>query len=478
MGSSQRRENKVSMANNLAFKLCSVRGISSSLLSQCSKSSQLRWISTGALRCAAPSAKKSFVRDKPHMNIGTIGHVDHGKTTLTAAITKVLAEKKMAEFKAYDMIDKAPEERARGITINAACIEYQTDKRHYGHVDCPGHADYIKNMITGTAAMDGAILVVAGTDGAMPQTREHLLLTKQIGVKHLVVFINKADAADSEVLELVEMEVRELLEEFGFDSENTPIIIGSALNALEGKNPELGEEKIRELMDAVDNYLPMPERDMDKPFYLPVESGHQIPGRGTVVTGRLERGVVKKGDAAQLLGYGTSENTTITGVEMFHQLLDRAEAGDQVGALIRGIKREKVRRGMILCKPGSIKQHNHFNAQVYFLTKAEGGRAKPLTKYHQTQMYCKTWAAPSLMEVPEGKMIMPGEDSQITFKLKQKMVMEKGMRFTMRDGHMTLGYGVVTDFLKDVDIEVEEANRKKKRKAEEKKRAEEEEAQA
>jgi len=339
-----------------------------------------RLFSQTSLRFAAPAtAKKTFVRDKPHLNVGTIGHVDHGKTTLTAAITKVLSEEKRANFKAYEDIDKAPEERSRGITINATTVEYSTENRHYGHVDCPGHADYIKNMITGTAQMDGAILVVAATDGTMPQTREHILLAKQIGITHLVVFINKADAADKEMLELVEMEVRELLTEFGYNADETPVIIGSALCALEGKEPQIGKDSIKKLLAAIDSYIPQPVRDLDKPFYLPIEQVFSISGRGTVVTGKLERGVIKKGDEAVIMGHGKSLKTTITGIEMFHQMLDRAEAGDQLGALVRSLKRDELRRGQILAKPGTISMHNQFAAQVYLLTKEEGGRQKPYT---------------------------------------------------------------------------------------------------
>jgi len=416
------------------------------------------------------------VRDKPHINIGTIGHVDHGKTTLTAAITKILSEDADgdAKFKSYDQIDNAPEEKKRGITINAAVIEYSTKNRHYGHVDCPGHADYIKNMITGAAAMDGAILVVAGTDGTMPQTREHLLLAQQIGIKNIVVFINKADAADDEVLELVEMEVRELIGEFGFSSDDTPVIIGSALNAIDGTNPALGADKIRELLEAVDSYLPLPVRDLDKPFYLPIEGIYSIPGRGTVVTGRLERGTIKKGDQGVVMGHGEEFKTSITGIEMFHQLLDKAEAGDQLGALVKGVKRDQLRRGMIITKPGSLKMHNHFTAQTYFLTKEEGGRDKPFTKYFQANLFCKTWNAPSMMEIPGKDMIMPGEDALVEFKLHKMMVVEKGMRFTMRDGKCTLGFGVVTDTMEKLNIEKILEERKAERKEEEKAKALEE----
>ncbi|XP_071039584.1 elongation factor Tu, mitochondrial [Parasteatoda tepidariorum] len=317
-----------------------------------------------------PGAKKVFQRDKPHCNIGTIGHVDHGKTTLTAAITKVLADKKMAKLKKYEDIDNAPEERARGITINVAHIEYTTEKRHYGHTDCPGHADYIKNMITGTSQMDGAVLVVAATDGAMPQTREHLVLAKQIGIEHIVVFINKVDSADQEMIELVEMELRELMSEIGYKGDDIPFIHGSALNALEGKNPEKGADAIMKLLGTIDEYIPNPVRDLDKPFLLPIEHVHTIPGRGTVVTGRLERGTIKKGMKSEIIGYKKQFDATITGIEMFKQVLEEAQAGDQLGALVRGVKRDDVRRGMMLCQPGTAKQHDFCQAQVKLFTLA------------------------------------------------------------------------------------------------------------
>jgi len=434
--------------------------------SLCSKSLNRYLHSSNALSAVAPGGKKTFQRDKPHLNIGTIGHVDHGKTTLTAAITKVLAKSKNAKFIDYDMIDRAPEERSRGITINTATVEYSTEKRHYGHVDCPGHADYIKNMITGAAQMEGAILVVAGTDGTMPQTREHLLLAQQIGIKNIVVFINKADAADAEILELVEMEVSELIEEFGYSADTTPIIVGSALNALEGKNPELGEKAIRKLLAAIDEHIPNPERELDKPFYIPIEQVFSIAGRGTVVTGRLERGVIKKGDEAQIVGHDKVIKTTITGIEMFKQLLDRAEAGDQMGALVRGIKRNEIKRGQILSKPGSISMSNNCESQIYFLTEAEGGRPKPFTQYYQAQIFCKTWDCPALLNMPDGReMIMPGEDCKISLTLKKSMALEKGMRFTMRDGTRTLGYGVVTDISGDkIDIVQLEKDRKAEKK--------------
>ncbi|KAK0171107.1 hypothetical protein PV328_008867 [Microctonus aethiopoides] len=399
-------------------------------------------------RCYAE--KKVFTRDKPHCNIGTIGHVDHGKTTLTAAITKVLAEKELAQAKGYNEIDNAPEEKARGITINVAHVEYQTNNRHYGHTDCPGHADYIKNMITGTAQMDGAILVVAATDGVMPQTREHLILAKQIGIGHIVIFINKVDAADAEMVELVEMEIRELVTEMGFDGDNVPVVTGSALCALEGTKPEIGSEAILKLLDVIDNSVPTPERDLDKPFLMPVESVYSIAGRGTVVTGRLERGIIKKGMECEFIGYSKSFKSTISGIEMFHQILTEAHAGDQLGALIRGIKRDEVRRGMILCKPGTAKAHDHVEAQTYILSPEEGGRTKPLSNFLQIQMFSKTWDCAAQVTIPEKAMAMPGEDCTLILKLIRPMFCEKGQRFTIRDGAITLGTGVITQTFKNL----------------------------
>ncbi|KAG8231616.1 hypothetical protein J437_LFUL010294 [Ladona fulva] len=364
------------------------------------------------LRRNYAAEKKVFLRDKPHCNVGTIGHVDHGKTTLTAAITKVLADKALAQAKQYAEIDNAPEEKARGITINVAHVEYSTPNRHYGHTDCPGHADYIKNMITGTAQMDGAILVVAATDGAMPQTREHLLLAKQIGVNHIVVFINKVDAADQEMVELVEMEIRELMSEMGYDGDNVPVIKGSALNALEGKSPETGSEAIMKLLDAIDGHIPTPVRDLDKPFLLPVENVYSIPG-----------------------------------VEMFHQILEEAHAGDQLGALVRGVKRDDIRRGMMMVKPGTAKAYDHLETQVYILNKEEGGRAKPFMSYVQMQMFSKTWDCAAQITIPDKEMVMPGEDAKLIVKLLRPMVLEQGQRFTLRDGSLTLGTGVVTKTL-------------------------------
>ncbi|CAL8148740.1 unnamed protein product [Orchesella dallaii] len=395
--------------------------------------------------------KQVFQRDKPHCNVGTIGHVDHGKTTLTAAITKVLSENKKAIAKRYDEIDNAPEERARGITINVAHIEYATDNRHYSHTDCPGHADYIKNMITGTAQMDGAILVVAATDGVMPQTREHLLLSKQIGVEHIVIFINKVDAADAEMVDLVEMEIRELMTEMGYDGDKIPLIKGSALCALEGKKPELGENAVMDLLKAVDSHIPTPIRELDKPFMLPVENVYSIAGRGTVVTGRLERGVLKKGMECEILGYNKAIKSTVTGIEMFHKILEEAEAGDQLGALVRGIKRDDIRRGMILAKPGSMKAHDNIEAQVYILSKEEGGRQRPFTSLCQMQMFSKTWDCATQITIPGKDMVMPGEDAKLLMKLYKPMVLEKGQRFTLRDGNTTLGTGVIVTVKKNLN---------------------------
>ncbi|XP_076059780.1 mitochondrial translation elongation factor Tu 1 [Oratosquilla oratoria] len=394
--------------------------------------------------------KKVFQRDKPHCNIGTIGHVDHGKTTLTAAITKVLSEKALAAAKRYDEIDNAPEEKARGITINVAHIEYTTEKRHYGHTDCPGHADYIKNMITGTAQMDGAILVVAATDGVMPQTREHLILAKQIGIDHIIVFINKVDAADEEMVELVEMEIRELMTEMGYDGDEIPVIKGSALCALDNSNPNIGMDAVVELMETVDDYIPTPVRDLDKPFRLPVENVYSIPGRGTVVTGRLERGVIKKGMEAEFVGHNKKFKTTITGIEMFHQILEEAQAGDQLGALVRGLKRDDVKRGMIMAKPGTMTSYDNVEGQVYVLSKEEGGRSRPFTSYIQLQLFSKTWDCAAQVIVQGKEMVMPGEDAKLQLKLLKPMVMEKGQRFTLRSGNTTLGTGVITGLGKNL----------------------------
>ncbi|XP_072127515.1 elongation factor Tu, mitochondrial isoform X2 [Mobula birostris] len=404
----------------------------------------------------ATEAKKTYLREKPHMNIGTIGHVDHGKTTLTAAITKVLAEAGGARFKKYEDIDNAPEEKARGITINASHVEYTTPNRHYAHTDCPGHADYVKNMITGTAQLDGCILVVAATDGQMPQTREHLLLAKQIGVDHIVVYVNKADAVeDGEMLDLVELEVRELLSEFGYDGEKTPVICGSALCALENREEEMGRGSILKLLEAVDTFIPLPNRDLDHPFLLPIEQIYSIPGRGTVVTGTLERGIIRKGDDCEFIGHNKSLRSVVTGVEMFHQNLERAEAGDNLGALVRGLKREDVRRGMVLCKPDSIRPHQKVEAQVYVLSKEEGGRHKPFVTNFMPVMFSLTWDMVCRVELPKDKeLVMPGEDTSLTLTLRQPMVLEKGQRFTLRDGNKTIGTGLVTNVLQSTPEDI------------------------
>lgn len=407
-------------------------------------------------RSFAAEAKKVYSRDKPHVNIGTIGHVDHGKTTLTAAITKVLADAGGTNFKKYEDIDNAPEEKARGITINASHVEYTTANRHYSHTDCPGHADYVKNMITGTAQMDGCILVVAGTDGQMPQTREHLLLARQIGVEHVVVYINKADVVDDkEMLDLVEIEIRELLTEFGYDGDSTPVVIGSALCALENREPELGINSVLKLLDVVDSYVPLPKRKLDEPFLLPIQSVYSIPGRGTVVTGTMEKGVIKKGDDCEFVGHNKNIKTVVTGIEMFHKSLDRAEAGDNLGALVRGMKREDVRRGMVMCKPGSIQPHSKVQAQVYILSKEEGGRHKPFVTNFMPVMFSLTWDMTCRVTLPDNKeMVMPGEDTSLVLHLRQPMVLEKGQRFTLRDGNKTIGTGLVTDILPPDDTEI------------------------
>ena len=393
-------------------------------------------------------AKAKFDRSKPHVNIGTIGHVDHGKTTLTAAITKVLAAKGGAEFMDYANIDKAPEERERGITINTAHVEYQTDKRHYAHVDCPGHADYVKNMITGAAQMDGAILVIAATDGPMAQTREHILLARQVGVPRMVVFLNKCDMVDDEeLLDLVEMEVRELLTEYGFDGDNTPIIRGSALKALEGDPKYV--KAIEDLMDAVDEWIPTPERDNDKPFLMSIEDVFTITGRGTVVTGRVERGVVKLSDEVEIVVLSKeSKKTVVTGVEMFRKLLDQAEAGDNIGVLLRGIQREEVERGQVLAKPGTIHPHTKFKAQVYVLTKEEGGRHTPFFTNYRPQFYFRTTDVTGVIELPEGtEMCMPGDNVDMTIELITPIAIEKGLRFAIREGGRTVGSGVVAEVI-------------------------------
>ena len=397
-------------------------------------------------------AKEKYERSKPHVNIGTIGHVDHGKTTLTAAISAVLAEKGLAEKKDFDQIDNAPEERERGITIATSHIEYETDKRHYAHVDCPGHADYVKNMITGAAQMDGAILVVSAADGPMPQTREHILLSRQVGVPYIVVFMNKADMVDDEeLLELVEMEIRELLDEYQFPGDDTPIVAGSALKALEEvKAGQLGEwsEKIIELMNQVDEYIPTPERDTDKDFLMPVEDVFSISGRGTVVTGRVERGIVKVGDEVEIVGIKPTQKTVVTGVEMFRKELDQGVAGDNCGVLLRGTKKEEVERGMVLCKPGSITPHTKFEAEVYILTKEEGGRHTPFFNNYRPQFYVRTTDVTGSITLPEGtEMVMPGDNVKISVELIAPIAMEEGTRFAIREGGRTVGAGVVSKII-------------------------------
>ena len=390
-------------------------------------------------------AKEKFVRSKPHVNIGTIGHVDHGKTTLTSAITTVLAEKGLSQKMAYDQIDGAPEEKARGITINTCHVEYETEKRHYAHVDCPGHADYVKNMITGAAQMDGAILVIAATDGPMAQTREHILLSRQVGVPKLIVFLNKCDMVDDEeLLELVEMEVRELLNEYGFPGDDTPIIRGSALKALEG-DPK-AKEAIVELMNTVDEYIPDPVRETDKPFLMPVEDVFSITGRGTVATGRVERGTVKVGDTVEIVGIKDTRSAVITGVEMFRKLLDQAEAGDNIGVLLRGIAREDIVRGQVLAKPKSVTPHSEFKAEVYVLTKEEGGRHTAFFSNYRPQFYFRTTDVTGVIELPEGtEMVMPGDNTQMTVKLMHPIAVEKGTKFSIREGGRTVGAGSVSE---------------------------------
>ena len=394
-------------------------------------------------------AKGKFERTKPHVNVGTIGHVDHGKTTLTAAITTILSAKFGGEAKKYDEIDAAPEEKARGITINTAHVEYETAKRHYAHVDCPGHADYVKNMITGAAQMDGAILVVSAADGPMPQTREHILLARQVGVPALVVFLNKVDMVDDpELLELVEMEVRELLSKYDFPGDDIPIVKGSALKAMEGDKGELGEGAILKLADALDSYIPTPERAIDKPFLMPIEDVFSISGRGTVVTGRVERGVVKVGEEIEIVGIRPTVKTTCTGVEMFRKLLDQGQAGDNVGVLLRGTKREEVERGQVLAKPGSITPHTHFVAEVYVLSKDEGGRHTPFFNGYRPQFYFRTTDVTGACELPAGvEMVMPGDNVQMTVKLIAPIAMEDGLRFAIREGGRTVGAGVVAKII-------------------------------
>ena len=393
-------------------------------------------------------AKEKFDRSKPHLNIGTIGHVDHGKTTLTAAITKVLSDAGFSEARSFDSIDSAPEEKERGITINTAHVEYSTANRHYAHVDCPGHADYVKNMVTGAAQMDGAIIVVAATDGPMPQTREHILLARQVGVPQLVVFMNKVDMVDDpELLELVEMEIRELLSFYDYDGDNIPVIHGSALGGLNGE--EKWVKTIEELMDAVDSYIPIPPRMTDLPFLMPVEDVFSITGRGTVATGRIERGVINSGEGVDILGMGAENlKSTVTGVEMFRKILDRGEAGDNVGLLLRGINKEDIRRGMVICKPGSVKPHAHFKGEVYVLSKEEGGRHTPFFNKYRPQFYFRTTDVTGEISLPEGvEMVMPGDNITIEVKLINKIAMEKGLRFAIREGGRTVGAGQVTEIL-------------------------------
>ena len=394
-------------------------------------------------------SKEKFDRSKPHVNIGTIGHVDHGKTTLTAAITKVMADAGRADFSAYDQIDKAPEERERGITISTAHVEYETENRHYAHVDCPGHADYVKNMITGAAQMDGAILVVNAADGPMPQTKEHILLARQVGVPSLVVYMNKVDQVDDEeLLELVELEIRELLSSYDFPGDDIPIVKGSALAALEGRDEAIGVNSITELMAAVDSYIPQPERDKDKPFLMPIEDVFSISGRGTVVTGRVERGVIKVGEEIEIVGIKETTKTTCTGVEMFRKLLDSGEAGDNVGVLLRGTKREEVERGQVLSAPGSIKPYSKFKGEAYILTKDEGGRHTPFFSNYRPQFYFRTTDVTGTIKLPEGtEMVMPGDNLTITVELIQPIAMNVGLRFAIREGGRTVGAGQVTEIL-------------------------------
>ncbi|CEP63038.1 translation elongation factor Tu LALA0_S07e01024g [Lachancea lanzarotensis] len=407
--------------------------------------------SRGFARSAVRSYAAAFDRSKPHLNIGTIGHVDHGKTTLTAAITKTLAVKGGANFLDYAAIDKAPEERARGITISTAHVEYETEKRHYSHVDCPGHADYIKNMITGAAQMDGAIIVVAATDGQMPQTREHLLLARQVGVQDIVVFVNKVDTVDDpEMLELVEMEMRELLTQYGFDGDNTPVIMGSALCALEGKKPEIGEQAVMKLLDAVDEHIPTPQRDLEKPFLMPVEDIFSISGRGTVVTGRVERGNFKKGEEVEIVGHNSQPlKTTVTGIEMFRKELDKAMAGDNAGILLRGVRRDQLKRGMVLAKPGTVKAHTKFLASLYILSKEEGGRHSGFGENYRPQMFVRTADVTVVLKFPEAvedhsMQVMPGDNIEMECELVHPTPLEAGQRFNIREGGKTVGTGLVT----------------------------------
>ena len=394
-------------------------------------------------------SKEKFERTKPHVNVGTIGHVDHGKTTLTAALTKVMAEAQGGEAKAFDQIDNAPEERARGITIATSHVEYESENRHYAHVDCPGHADYVKNMITGAAQMDGAILVVSAADGPMPQTREHILLSRQVGVPYVLVFMNKADMVDDEeLLELVEMEIRELLDAYEFPGDDTPIVIGSALKALEGDTSDIGVPSIIKLVAEMDAYIPQPERAIDQPFLMPVEDVFSISGRGTVITGRIERGVVNVGEEIEIVGIRDTQTTTCTGVEMFRKLLDRGEAGDNVGLLLRGLKREEVERGQVCCKPGSVKPHSKFECEIYVLSKDEGGRHTPFFNNYRPQFYFRTTDVTGACDLPEGtEMVMPGDNVKMTVTLINPIAMEEGLRFAIREGGRTVGAGVVSKII-------------------------------
>ena len=394
-------------------------------------------------------SKEKFERNKPHVNVGTIGHVDHGKTTLTAALTKVMAEAQGGEVKAFDQIDNAPEEKARGITIATSHVEYESPNRHYAHVDCPGHADYVKNMITGAAQMDGAILVVSAADGPMPQTREHILLSRQVGVPYILVYMNKADMVDDdELLELVEMEIRELLDAYEFPGDDTPIIIGSALKALEGDTSDIGVPSIVKLVEALDSYIPEPKRAIDQPFLMPVEDVFSISGRGTVVTGRIERGVVNVGEEIEIVGIRDTQTTTVTGVEMFRKLLDRGEAGDNVGLLLRGLKREEVERGQVCCKPGSVKPHTKFECEIYVLSKDEGGRHTPFFNNYRPQFYFRTTDVTGACVLPEGtEMVMPGDNVKMTVTLINPIAMEEGLRFAIREGGRTVGAGVVAKII-------------------------------
>ncbi|KAH9426235.1 elongation factor Tu-like [Dermatophagoides pteronyssinus] len=426
-----------------------------------------------------PGGAKVFKRDKPHMNIGTIGHVDHGKTTLTSAITKILAKQKLAKVKEYDEIDNAPEEKKRGITINTAHVEYETKKRHYAHMDCPGHADYIKNMITGANQMEGAILVVAATDGVMPQTREHLTLAKQIGIDNMIVYINKVDAADDEMVELVEMEIRELLTELGYDGDKMHFVKGSALAAMEDKKPEIGEQSIEQLMQMIDEVFPDPVREVDKPFLLPIEHVYSIQGRGTVVTGRLEKGIIKKNSECEVIGYGRQHKSVITGIEMFKKILNESQAGDNLGALLRGVKRDQVRRGMAVVKPGEYRAVDHVETQIYMLKKEEGGKNLPFLSLLRGHCFCRTWDCAVELNIVGKDMIMPGEDAKVILKILRPMVMEKGSRFTIRDQKKTIMTGVVTNLLDDLTPEerakLEKGRTKKEREEMEKRMKEIEE---